>query len=71
MSKVASKPSLNTTKLISFKTWKKGIKKIKNRTIEIKTVIDSEEIIENAKMKKNRANNKKNSITIKLNSDMS
>lgn len=70
MNKLASKPSLKPIRLISFKTWKKGIKKIKNRTIDIKTTVDSADIIENAKMKKNRAINKKNSIIIKLNSDM-
>jgi len=43
---------------------------MKNRTIDIKKVIDSDDIIENAKMKTNKANNKKNSKTIILNSDM-
>ena len=66
----ASKPSLKATKSISCKTWKKGITKIKNKTIEINTVIGSADIIENAKRKTKRAINKKNSISIKCNSDM-
>jgi len=38
--------------------------------MEIKTVIDSEDIIENVKTKTKSAINKKNSIRIKCNSDI-
>jgi len=65
LSKLTSKPSLKTTRLISFNTRKKGIKKIKNKTIEIKTAVESADIIENANIKKKRAIIKKNSIRIK------
>jgi hypothetical protein len=56
---------VKTTKLNSFNTCKKGIKQIRNKTIEIKTVVESADIIENANMEKKRAINSMNSIKIK------
>ena len=43
---------------------------MKNKTIEINTVIGSADINENAKMKTKRPMNKKNSIRVICNSDM-